>query len=222
MAGHHQRFSPCRLINGLQADCFGLRVQSGQRLVQHQHIAVVAQRPCQGHAALHAAGEPVRFVVCRLTQTQPPKHGAGRRVIGKQGHILRRRFPRQQAVFLKHGGKAQSLGTCDAALAGFFQPHQQAQHRGLTAAGGRPKAKPRAVGDCQAHILQHIPARTVAKIHGIKPNHDLRLPSSSPWPAPAARRCTGRSPASGQIPRRNPPRSSPPTAGCRGTSRCGR
>ena len=201
MGGHHQCSAPHRLVNGGKALCFRSAVQPGKRLVQHQHIEGMGQRPGHRYPALHPAAERVRHGGKAVRQSQCRQTAPGGLPIAEEGHIFQRRFPRQQPILLKHGGKRRSLRYADGTSAWLFQPQQQPQHGGFAFSRRARQAQPPALRDLQGNIPQYLLLQPIAEGDVFKTDHGAPPFGAGRWLLAAKGRCTPRSPPSGQTPR---------------------
>ena len=100
------------------------------------------QRPGNGHSPPHAAAELFYGLMGPVSQSQRPQQGKdiflSHPVSGDQPNIGQSGKFRQEPVFLKYG--AYIFGHTGYAPCGWlFQPHEQAEKRGLAAAGRTQK-----------------------------------------------------------------------------------
>ena len=161
-----------------------LQIQRAQGLVQQQDLGLVHQGPGDGDALLLAAGQGVDgalLVAFHLHQLQHPVDPAAdlslhfllrghpqllrRLQIQAEGDVVVHVQVVEQGVLLEHrvdaalvGGDARHVLALEQHLAGggHFKPADDAQQRGLAAAGGPQQRDKFALADVQVDVVQHL------------------------------------------------------------------
>ena len=153
-------------------------VERAKRFVQQQHPRLDGQRPRQRHPLALAARQLVRIArrgVAQLHQFEQPLHALGdlgrrrtqlaRPGLQAKGDVLEHRHVPEQRVVLEHeadpalahvaagGVLAVEL---DAPGVGLFEAGDDAQQRGLAAAGRAQQRHQLAGGDVQADVVERL------------------------------------------------------------------
>ena len=126
-----------------------LRVERAERLVHQQHLRIDRERARDADALLHAAGELIRPPAAGVLQADEieialrglAQLGAAHALhFQPEHHVFQRGQPRQQFGMLEHhaaivaaAGDRDAVDRHPAAARG-FEPHRDAQRRGLAAA----------------------------------------------------------------------------------------
>ncbi len=150
-----------------------LEVQRGERLVQQQHLRTVHERAGDGHALLLSAGEAGDAALLKAGEGDELEHlvdllldlGPGYALFPqREGDVLKDVQMGEEGVALENGVDVALVGRHvldvlaeedDIALIGALKARDQAQRRGLAAAGGTQQRQKLVVIDIEIDIVQH-------------------------------------------------------------------
>ncbi len=155
----------------------GQSIKRRERLVHQQDIGIEQQGARDRHALLHAAGQLIDALRCKVGQTDEREQIARPRLVGgadasvlvaqRKGHVAEHVEPRQQSRPLKHDADfVARLGDCqvvdtDRAAGRKYQAGDQPQQCRF-AATGRPKDCEKFVtSDIERHVLKRGHRRSV-------------------------------------------------------------
>ncbi len=144
-----------------------------QRLIEQQHFRFEDQRPGQRHALLLAAGDLIHIAIVKALQVHhrqrlfdagfdlPTRYAEHLQAVAD---VLAQRHVREQGVRLEHHADITLLNGAvghvlavdkDLPAGGLFQPGDQTQYRGFTAAGRAEQRYHLPLRDRQVDVFNH-------------------------------------------------------------------